>query len=301
LQISPLISLNLLVFTCFMCFSLPPSLTIMHLCITKCTYWTPLQSRDLLVRHSTFIFNEITVYAQLNWTAVSVSQYYPSHQTVIIWKEVIWLLNEASVKCLDLPWRKFAMRSSGRDFMMNIFSRCRRRPLRRQSFSDGMRKRSRDDVTFVVDSFGWSVFLSVCLLFDPLKPLSRMLFRYSLRWTWKLKRWLTNGSCLFYSRTISSIPLFPHFLVDAYSPLGCGYEPIVSLFFSPSLPLPYSLFLFDLCLCLCVFVVLYLGLVWPTTHLHGRHAFIGGGRVGHCARSDARKRQIISYHPSTYL
>lgn len=73
------------------------------------------------------------------------------------------------------------MRSSGRNFMMNIFSRRRRRPLRRQSFSDGMRKRSRDDVTFVVDSFGWSVFLSVCLLFDPLKPLSRMLFRYSLR------------------------------------------------------------------------------------------------------------------------
>ena len=30
-------------FTYFMCFSFPPySLTVMHLCITQCTYWTPL-------------------------------------------------------------------------------------------------------------------------------------------------------------------------------------------------------------------------------------------------------------------
>src|SRR6218665_2139041 len=29
-------------FTYFTCFSFTPSLTMMHLCITQCTYWTPL-------------------------------------------------------------------------------------------------------------------------------------------------------------------------------------------------------------------------------------------------------------------
>src|SRR6218665_1475123 len=33
---------NLRVLTYFMCFSFPPTLTMMHLCITQCTYWTPL-------------------------------------------------------------------------------------------------------------------------------------------------------------------------------------------------------------------------------------------------------------------
>ena len=31
-----------LLFTYFMCISFPPTLTMMHLCITQCTYWTPL-------------------------------------------------------------------------------------------------------------------------------------------------------------------------------------------------------------------------------------------------------------------
>src|SRR6218665_2389938 len=31
-----------LLFTYFMCISFPPTLTMMHLCITRCTYWTPL-------------------------------------------------------------------------------------------------------------------------------------------------------------------------------------------------------------------------------------------------------------------
>ena len=31
-----------LVLTYFMCISFPPTLTMMHLCITQCTYWTPL-------------------------------------------------------------------------------------------------------------------------------------------------------------------------------------------------------------------------------------------------------------------
>src|SRR6218665_1353342 len=31
-----------LLFTYFMCISFPPALTMMHLCITQCTYWTPL-------------------------------------------------------------------------------------------------------------------------------------------------------------------------------------------------------------------------------------------------------------------
>src|SRR6218665_1864839 len=29
-------------FKYFLCFSFPPSLTMMHLCITQCTYWMPL-------------------------------------------------------------------------------------------------------------------------------------------------------------------------------------------------------------------------------------------------------------------
>jgi len=37
-------SLNLRVFTYFICTSYPPTFTMMHLCITQCrpTYWTPL-------------------------------------------------------------------------------------------------------------------------------------------------------------------------------------------------------------------------------------------------------------------
>ena len=35
-------------FTCLMSFSFPPSLTMMHLCIAQCTYWTPL---PLIVVH----------------------------------------------------------------------------------------------------------------------------------------------------------------------------------------------------------------------------------------------------------
>src|SRR6218665_179052 len=31
-----------LLFTYFMCISFPSALTMMHLCITQCTYWTPL-------------------------------------------------------------------------------------------------------------------------------------------------------------------------------------------------------------------------------------------------------------------
>src|SRR6218665_1964426 len=37
----PFIKIHLL-FTYFMCISFPPSLTMMHLCITQCMYWTPL-------------------------------------------------------------------------------------------------------------------------------------------------------------------------------------------------------------------------------------------------------------------
>src|SRR6218665_2501709 len=31
-----------LLFTYFMCISFPPTFTMMHLCITQCGYWTPL-------------------------------------------------------------------------------------------------------------------------------------------------------------------------------------------------------------------------------------------------------------------
>ena len=40
--ISPLFRKIHLLFTYFMCISFPPTLTMMHLCITQCTYWTPL-------------------------------------------------------------------------------------------------------------------------------------------------------------------------------------------------------------------------------------------------------------------
>src|SRR6218665_1041006 len=33
-----------------MCFCFPPTLTMMHLCITKCTYWTPLTADDYSIR-----------------------------------------------------------------------------------------------------------------------------------------------------------------------------------------------------------------------------------------------------------
>jgi len=33
-----------LLFTYFMCISFPPTFTMMHLCITQCTYWTPLSA-----------------------------------------------------------------------------------------------------------------------------------------------------------------------------------------------------------------------------------------------------------------
>src|SRR6218665_1978955 len=33
-------------FTYFACISIPPTFTMMHLCITQCTYWTPLLVND---------------------------------------------------------------------------------------------------------------------------------------------------------------------------------------------------------------------------------------------------------------
>src|SRR6218665_1021871 len=35
-----------LLFTYFTCISFPHTFTMMHLCITQCTYWTPLIARD---------------------------------------------------------------------------------------------------------------------------------------------------------------------------------------------------------------------------------------------------------------
>src|SRR6218665_2310230 len=40
----PVFSVDVLVFPYFTCFFLPPSLTMMHLCIKQCTYWTPLMA-----------------------------------------------------------------------------------------------------------------------------------------------------------------------------------------------------------------------------------------------------------------
>src|SRR6218665_2221992 len=42
LQISPLFPKNHVYFNALRVFSFPPTLTMMHLCITQCTYWTTL-------------------------------------------------------------------------------------------------------------------------------------------------------------------------------------------------------------------------------------------------------------------
>src|SRR6218665_16440 len=47
LQISPCFWQIYVFFTYFMCFSFPPTFTMMHLCITQCTYWTPLQVESI--------------------------------------------------------------------------------------------------------------------------------------------------------------------------------------------------------------------------------------------------------------
>src|SRR6218665_266587 len=44
-------------FTYFSCFSFPPSLTMMHLCITQCTYWTPLGRSGAEVNGSPMALN----------------------------------------------------------------------------------------------------------------------------------------------------------------------------------------------------------------------------------------------------
>ena len=44
-------------FTYFSCFSFPPSLTMMHLCITQCTYWTPLGRSGVEVNGSPMALN----------------------------------------------------------------------------------------------------------------------------------------------------------------------------------------------------------------------------------------------------
>jgi len=42
LKIPPCFRQIYVFFTYFMCFSVPPTFTMMRLCITQCTYWTPL-------------------------------------------------------------------------------------------------------------------------------------------------------------------------------------------------------------------------------------------------------------------
>src|SRR6218665_72734 len=38
-------------FTYYLCFSFPPTLTMMHLCITQCAYWTPLLTNSKHLLH----------------------------------------------------------------------------------------------------------------------------------------------------------------------------------------------------------------------------------------------------------
>src|SRR6218665_3869108 len=44
-KMSPCFRIIHLLFTYITCISFPPTLTMMHLCITQCTYWTPLRQR----------------------------------------------------------------------------------------------------------------------------------------------------------------------------------------------------------------------------------------------------------------
>ena len=53
-----------LLFTHFMCISFPPTLTTMHLCITQCTYWTPLKNRGKEINVN------LAKYVGLNWTKI---------------------------------------------------------------------------------------------------------------------------------------------------------------------------------------------------------------------------------------
>src|SRR6218665_197678 len=61
----PLFSTNLRVFTYFVCFSFPPTFTMMHLCITQCAYWTPLP----------LLFTK----TQLGWKMTTVLYYIALH------------------------------------------------------------------------------------------------------------------------------------------------------------------------------------------------------------------------------
>src|SRR6218665_170502 len=46
-QISPLFSENSPAFYILCVYISPPTLTMMHLCITQCTYWTPLERAEM--------------------------------------------------------------------------------------------------------------------------------------------------------------------------------------------------------------------------------------------------------------
>jgi len=51
-------------FKYFMCFSFPPTFTMIHLCITQCTYWTPLIK--IMVPDAPFILKHTQSYIYLS-------------------------------------------------------------------------------------------------------------------------------------------------------------------------------------------------------------------------------------------
>src|SRR6218665_252193 len=64
-QFPPVFQKIHLLFTYFMCISFPPTLTMMQLCITQCTYWTPLHVRNAAM-HSYGFFIVAIHHSQTN-------------------------------------------------------------------------------------------------------------------------------------------------------------------------------------------------------------------------------------------
>ena len=53
-------------FTCFTCISFPPTLTMMHLCITQCTCWTPLRHSNVRCYFKVNYYSEVKSYSKVN-------------------------------------------------------------------------------------------------------------------------------------------------------------------------------------------------------------------------------------------
>src|SRR6218665_4042262 len=116
-----------MLFTYFMCISFPPSLTMMHLCITQCTYWTPLlpaYTSRLICNSYSFIqefirrpFKKYTLRRPSPSTAMQISLKQPAKRTFIIFRRETDFQGEFipgggtnSGECATLPSCSFSTR-----------------------------------------------------------------------------------------------------------------------------------------------------------------------------------------------